>query len=95
MLVSFSFLVIIVLSCFFSACDSVECNFYAVCVDNGQGLTTCECPSSCGSVSVQKICGNDGQTYLNDCEMTKTSCQQGKLVTKAYDGSCGTSRYGK
>ena len=78
---------------FFLACDSAKCNFYAECVDNGQGLTTCECPSSCGSASIQKICGNDGQTYLNECEIRKTSCENSKLITKAYDTICGKLRH--
>ena len=77
------------------ACDSVKCDFYAECFDDGQGLTTCECPSSCGSALTQTICGNDGQTYTSDCEMRKTSCQQGKLISKAYDGNCGKSRFTK
>ena len=75
------------------ACDLVECNFYAECVDNGQGLTTCECPSSCDGFSTQHICGNNSKTYSNECEMRKTSCQQERLIRKGYDGNCGKSRF--
>ena len=71
----------------------MKCNFYATCVDNGQGLTTCECPVSCDSLPTKEICGDDRQTYQNECEMRKTSCQQGRHITKGYDGSCGKLKF--
>ena len=52
-------------------------------------LAQCVCPRGCDSLPKKRICGNNGQTYDNMCEMKQKSCQRKELVLKAYDGECG------
>ncbi|KAI8850363.1 hypothetical protein BC829DRAFT_442370 [Chytridium lagenaria] len=36
--------------------------------------------------AIPPVCGSDGQTYINSCVFSKTSCVTG--ITKLYDGRC-------
>ena len=53
-----------------------------------RGERTCEefqCPST-----ENEVCGSDGKTYLNDCELLrKQKCEEGHSeLTKAHHGEC-------
>jgi len=37
------------------------------------------------------VCGTDGVTYLNECEMRLASCQKQQFIVIQSEGSCGTS----
>jgi coxsackievirus/adenovirus receptor len=41
----------------------------------------------CKSV-VDRICGTDGQTYINRCQMKRKACQSNTKVKVAYKGKC-------
>ena len=73
-----------------TACSKIKCQYYADCRVTGS-LAQCVCPRGCSAQPTQRICGNDGQTYQNLCEMKEKSCQRKELVLKAYDGECGKS----
>ena len=47
------------------------------------------CPATCDGQPRARLCGNDGQTYDNLCQMKRSSCLKKELVLKAYDGECG------
>lgn len=91
--VFFYFLLMLnLVSCIFciepTACSKIKCQYYADCRVTGT-LAQCVCPRDCAAQPLQRICGNDGQTYQNMCEMKQKSCQRKELVLKAYDGECG------
>jgi len=37
------------------------------------------------------VCGTDGATYLNECEMRLASCRKQQFIVIESEGSCGTS----
>ena len=39
------------------------------------------------------MCGNDGKTYGNLCELTSTACSQNQTVVVAAQGECGKCAY--
>jgi len=34
------------------------------------------------------VCGSDGQTHSNECEMVAASCRKRTAIIKVYDGKC-------
>ncbi|CAG5128381.1 unnamed protein product, partial [Candidula unifasciata] len=67
-------------------CGQQRCEFYAVC-ESFNGKPRCICPTSCVKVDAP-VCGNDGVTYANECELRVESCRQKKFLTIASAGSC-------
>ncbi|XP_031572994.1 collagen alpha-6(VI) chain-like [Actinia tenebrosa] len=51
------------------------------------GKATCVCAESCPSTPKQ-VCGSDGKTYTNDCEMKRAACQNNKNITVKSPGPC-------
>jgi len=37
------------------------------------------------------VCGTDGVTYVNECEMRLASCQKQQFIVTQSEGSCGRS----
>lgn len=46
-----------------------------------------DCPSLCPNV-FQPVCGSNGQTYSNECQLKIAVCQ-GEQVTQVSEGECG------
>ena len=64
------------------ACNDVKCKFGATCT-NGR----CVCPYLCPK-PYEPVCGSDGNTYRNECEMKKKSCHDDMELVVANLGEC-------
>ncbi|KAJ8259664.1 hypothetical protein GJAV_G00172040 [Gymnothorax javanicus] len=71
-----------------ASCDEMECKFGASCVKvNGQAH--CECPApDCDEANKTKVCGSDGVTYADQCQLKTIACRQDKDITVKHPGQC-------
>ncbi|KAJ8258866.1 hypothetical protein COCON_G00178780 [Conger conger] len=71
-----------------ASCDEMECKFGATCVEvNGQAH--CECPSpDCDEANKTKVCGSDGVTYADQCQLKTIACRQDMDITVQHPGQC-------
>ena len=71
-------------------CQSAKCAHGEVCVVDGN-RARCLCPPRCVDKSVKRVCGTDGITYKNLCELMRTACIIGDTkLTKKQNGRCGS-----
>ncbi|KAG9510152.1 Agrin [Fragariocoptes setiger] len=69
-----------------SPCDTVKCGYGSTCqVVNEQA--ECQCSSFCPAL-YQPVCGSDGKTYGNTCELQVSACKTQTAIAKLYDGEC-------
>ena len=68
----------------------MTCDLHSVCVGG-----RCECPSSCAHMSglvTERVCGTDGLTYADECDLRLRSCATNTLIVVANVGGCGEMR---
>uniref|UniRef100_A0A8C5SY80 Agrin n=1 Tax=Laticauda laticaudata TaxID=8630 RepID=A0A8C5SY80_LATLA len=63
-------------------CGAIVCSFGAKCVD-GQ----CLCPP-CEQQPLSRVCGSNGVTYSNECELRLVACQQKEELEVEKRGPC-------
>ncbi|NXO71347.1 AGRIN protein, partial [Phainopepla nitens] len=70
------------------SCQELRCDFGASCVEL-DGFAHCECPSPlCSEANVTKVCGSDGVTYGDQCQLQTIACRQGQHITVKHVGQC-------
>ncbi|TRZ05573.1 hypothetical protein HGM15179_021534, partial [Zosterops borbonicus] len=70
------------------SCQELSCAFGASCVEVN-GFAHCECPSPlCAEANITKVCGSDGVTYGDQCQLQTIACRQGQHITVKHLGQC-------
>ncbi|XP_034447566.1 agrin isoform X10 [Hippoglossus hippoglossus] len=71
-----------------TSCEELVCSFGASCIEvNDQAH--CECPSpDCDEKNKSKVCGSDGVTYADQCQLRTIACRQDKDITVQHFGQC-------
>lgn len=71
-------------------CTPDNCRFGGFCVQakdsDHQMNSICQCPQ-CSEES-EAVCGSNGITYLNECDLKKASCQNQKDIYISHKGPC-------
>uniref|UniRef100_A0A7M4E379 Agrin n=1 Tax=Crocodylus porosus TaxID=8502 RepID=A0A7M4E379_CROPO len=70
------------------SCHEMICEFGASCVEVN-GFAHCECPSPlCTEANMTKVCGSDGVTYGDQCQLKTIACRQAQIITVKHAGQC-------
>ncbi|XP_031335468.1 agrin-like isoform X3 [Photinus pyralis] len=71
-------------------CEKTFCAWGAHCVTGPDGRALCQCPTYCKPIS-DPVCGTDDKTYLNQCELRASACQNRQNIRQKYSGACELS----
>ncbi|XP_046437323.1 agrin-like isoform X5 [Daphnia pulex] len=69
-------------------CDKKRCDFYATCETDEMGRAECVCPKACAKMAITEVCGTDGITYRNECELKQAACRNQQFIVVASKGDC-------
>ncbi|XP_045398266.1 follistatin-related protein 3 isoform X1 [Lemur catta] len=73
------------------SCDGVECGPGKACRMLG-GRPRCECAPDCTGLPARlQVCGSDGATYRNECELRAARCRGHPDLRVMYRGRCRKS----
>uniref|UniRef100_A0A8C9TD57 Follistatin-related protein 1 n=1 Tax=Scleropages formosus TaxID=113540 RepID=A0A8C9TD57_SCLFO len=68
-------------------CANVFCGAGRECAMTEKGEPTCLCIEQC-KPHKRSVCGSNGKTYRNHCELHRDACLTGLKVQVAHDGHC-------
>lgn len=72
-------------------CVEIHCEFGASCVEEA-GFAQCVCPTlTCPEANSTKVCGSDGVTYGNECQLKAIACRQRLDISTQSLGPCQES----
>ncbi|XP_032034362.1 follistatin-related protein 3 [Hylobates moloch] len=73
------------------SCDGVECGPGKACLMLG-GRPRCECVPDCSGLPARlQVCGSDGATYRDECELRAARCRGHPDLSVMYRGQCRKS----
>ncbi|XP_074654555.1 agrin-like [Tubulanus polymorphus] len=72
-------------------CNSVACNPGEECRVDRRGKPRCSCPDECSPV-IRPVCGSDGLTYDNVCELRRQACLNKNDITVDFMAPCTDKR---
>ncbi|XP_042350945.1 follistatin-related protein 1-like [Plectropomus leopardus] len=68
-------------------CANVFCGAGRECAVTEKGEPSCLCIESC-KPHKRSVCGSNGKTYRNHCELHRDACLTGLKIQVAHDGHC-------
>ncbi|KAK3569416.1 hypothetical protein QTP86_029324, partial [Hemibagrus guttatus] len=68
-------------------CANVFCGAGRECAVTEKGEPTCLCIEQC-KPHKRSVCGSNGKTYRNHCELHRDACLTGLKIQVAHDGHC-------
>nr|XP_032833029.1 LOW QUALITY PROTEIN: follistatin-related protein 1 [Petromyzon marinus] len=68
-------------------CANVFCGAGRECSVSDKGEPSCLCIAECKSHK-RPVCGSNGKTYRNHCELHRDACLTGTKIQPAADGAC-------
>lgn len=73
-------------------CDLIKCGPGQECDIDQFGVASCQCPPSC-EPKMQPVCGSNGRTFDNECELKRQSCLLRQELSVMHEGECGKDHY--
>ncbi|XP_069039939.1 agrin isoform X5 [Lepisosteus oculatus] len=71
-----------------ASCAALQCRFGATCAEVN-GKAQCECPPpDCAEKNKTKVCGSDGVTYADRCQLRTIACRQATAISVKHVGQC-------
>ena len=67
-------------------CEGITCSFNSFCVVDSNYKASCQCPKC--PPTTKHVCGTDGRTYINECELRKQSCTTKTNIRVLHPGKC-------